>query len=212
MTTTVFETEEALRAVMGHPMDLAVRKALPRLDQYCRAFVERAPFMCLGTSDAAGRTDVSPRGDQPGFVLVLDDARLFIPERPGNARYDSLTNILSNPQVGLLFFVPGYEDMLRVNGRARLIHDDALMARCTVNGKAPKIGIEVAVEEAYLHCAKALRRSKLWDASTQRDRAELPTLGRMILEQTAEAGSAPDAEVVRTVDEFIDENYRTTLY
>lgn len=212
MTTTVFETEEALRAVMGHPMDLAVRKALPRLDKYCKAFVERAPFMCLGTSDAAGRTDVSPRGDQPGFVLVLDDSRLFIPERPGNARYDSLTNILSNPQVGLLFFVPGYEDMLRVNGRARLIHDDALMARCTVNGKAPKIGIEVAVEEAYLHCAKALRRSKLWDASIQRDRAELPTLGRMILEQTAEAGSAPDAEVVRTVDEFIDENYRTTLY
>lgn len=212
MTTTVFETEEALRAVMGHPMDLAVRKALPRLDKYCKAFVERAPFMCLGTSDAAGRTDVSPRGDQPGFVLVLDDSRLFIPERPGNARYDSLTNILSNPQVGLLFFVPGYEDMLRVNGRARLIHDDALMARCTVNGKAPKIGIEVAVEEAYLHCAKALRRSKLWDASIQRDRAELPTLGRMILEQTAEAGSAPDAEVVRTADEFIDENYRTTLY
>jgi len=212
MTTTVFETEEALRAVMGHPMDLAVRKALPRLDKYCKAFVERAPFMCLGTSDAAGRTDVSPRGDQPGFVLVLDDSRLFIPERPGNARYDSLTNILSNPQVGLLFFVPGYEDMLRVNGRARLIHDDALMARCTVNGKAPKIGIEVAVEEAYLHCAKALRRSKLWDAATQRDRAELPTLGRMILEQTAEAGTAPDAEVVRTVDEFIDENYRTTLY
>lgn len=212
MTTVVFETEEALRAVMGHPMELAVRKALPRLDKYCKAFIERAPFMCLGTSDAAGRTDVSPRGDQPGFVLVLDDSRLFIPERPGNARYDSLTNILSNPQVGLLFFVPGYEDMLRVNGRARLIHDDALMARCTVNGKAPKIGIEVAVEEAYLHCAKALRRSKLWDASTQRERAELPTLGRMILEQTAEAGSAPDAEVVRTVDEFIDENYRTTLY
>lgn len=212
MTTTVFETEEALRAVMGHPMELAVRKALPRLDKYCKAFVERAPFMCLGTSDAAGRTDVSPRGDQPGFVLVLDDSRLFIPERPGNARYDSLTNILSNPQVGLLFFVPGYEDMLRVNGRARLIHDDALMARCTVNGKAPKIGIEVAVEEAYLHCAKALRRSRLWDASTQRERAELPTLGRMILEQTAEAGSPPDAEVVRTVDEFIDENYRTTLY
>ncbi len=212
MTTTVFETEEALRAVMGHPMDLAVRKALPALDKYCKAFVERAPFMALGTSDAQGRTDVSPRGDLPGFVLVLDEHRLFIPERPGNARYDSLTNILSNPQVGLLFFVPGYEDMLRVNGRARLIHEPALIARCTVNGKAPKIGIEVTVEEAYLHCAKALRRSKLWDASTQRDRAELPSLGKMILEQTAEAGTAPAADVVRTVDDFIEENYRTTLY
>ena len=212
MTTTVFETEEALRAAMGHPMELAMRKALPALDKYCRAFIERAPLMCLGTADAQGRTDVSPRGDLPGFVLVLDAHTLFIPERPGNARYDSLTNILSNPRVGLLFFVPGYEDMLRVNGRARLIHDDALMTRCTVNGKAPKIGIEVSVQEAYLHCAKALRRSKLWDASTQRDRAELPSLGKMILEQTAEAGTAPTDDIVRTVDELIDENYRTTLY
>lgn len=212
MTTTVFSTEDALRAAMGHPMDLAVRKALPRLDKYCRAFIERAPFMCLGTANAAGMTDVSPRGDLPGFVLMLDDNTLFIPERPGNARYDSLLNIIANPQVGLLFFVPGYEDMLRVNGRAELIHEPALMARCAVNGKEPKIGIRVTVEEAYLHCAKALKRSKLWDATIQRDRAELPSLGKMILEQTAEAGALPDAEVVRTVDEFIEDNYRTTLY
>jgi PPOX class probable FMN-dependent enzyme len=212
MTTTVYETEEALRALMGRPMELAVRKALPALDKYCRAFIERSPFLTLGTADAQGRTDVSPRGDRPGFVLVLDDRRLFLPERPGNARYDSLTNILSNPRVGLLFFVPGYEDTLRVNGRARLLAEPALLARCAVNGKLPKLGIEVTVEEAYLHCAKALKRSQLWDPSTQRDRAELPTLGRMILEQTADAGSAPAAEVVRNVDELIEENYRTTLY
>lgn len=212
MTTTVYETEEALRALMGQPMDLAVRKALPALDKYCRAYIERSPFLTLGTADATGRTDVSPRGDRPGFVLVLDDRRLFIPERPGNARYDSLTNILSNPRVGLLFFVPGYEDTLRVNGRARLIAEPALLERCAVKGKLPKLGIEVTVEEAYLHCAKALKRSQLWDATTQRDRNELPTLGRMILEQTAEAGSAPAAEVVRNVDELIEENYRTSLY
>lgn len=212
MTTTVFSTEDALRAVMGHPMDLAVRKALPRLDKYCKAFVARSPFISLGTSNAAGQTDVSPRGDQPGFVLVLDDNTLFIPERPGNARYDSLLNIIANPQVGLLFFVPGYEDMLRVNGRAELIHEPALMARCAVNGKEPRIGIRVAVEEAYLHCAKALKRSKLWDSGIRRDRAELPSLGKMILEQTAAADAPPADELVRTVDEFIEENYRTTLY
>lgn len=212
MTTTVYETEEALRALMGQPMELAVRKALPALDKYCRAFIERSPFLSLGTADAQGRADVSPRGDRPGFVLVLDDRHLFIPERPGNARYDSLTNILSNPWVGLLFFVPGYEDMLRVNGRARLLGEPALLERCAVKGKAPKLGIEVTVEEAYLHCAKALKRSKLWDPTTQRDRAELPTLGRMILEQTAAAGTAPAAEVVSNVDELIEENYRTTLY
>ncbi len=212
MTTTVFSTEDALRAVMGHPMDLAVRKALPRLDKYCKVFVEHSPFLSLGTSNAAGQTDVSPRGDQPGFVLVLDDNTLFIPERPGNARYDSLLNIIANPQVGLLFFVPGYEDMLRVNGRAELIHDPALMARCAVNGKEPRVGIRVTVDEAYLHCAKALKRSQLWDASSQRDRAELPSLGKMILEQTAAADAPPADDLVRTVDEFIEENYRTTLY
>ncbi len=211
-TVTVFETEEALRNVLGYPMELAVLKALPALDKYCKAFIERSPFLSLGTADARGRTDVSPRGDQPGFVLILDDNHLFIPERPGNARCDSMLNILSNPQIGLLFFVPGYEDMLRVNGRARIIQEPGLIERCTVKGKAPKVGIEVTVEEAYLHCAKALKRSKLWDPSTQRDRKELPTLGKMILEQSAEAGQGPTEEVVHTVDELIEENYRTTLY
>lgn len=212
MTMTVYETEDALRALMGQPMDLAVRKALPALDKYCRAYIERSPFLSLGTSDAQGRPDVSPRGDRPGFVLVLDDTHLFIPERPGNARYDSLTNLLSNPRVGLLFLVPGYDDSLRVNGRARLISEPTLLERCAVDGKIPKLGIEVTVEEAYLHCGKALRRSRLWEASLQRDRAELPTLGRMILEQTAAADSAPSADVVRHVDELIEENYRTSLF
>ena len=212
MTTTVYSSAEALRAALGHPMELAVRKALPSLDKYSRAFIERSPFMSLGTSSAAGKTDVSPRGDQPGFVLVLDDNTLFIPERPGNARYDSLLNIIENPHVGLLFFVPGFEDMLRVNGRAELVHEPALMARCAVNGKEPKIGLRVTVEEAYLHCAKAVKRSRLWDPSVQWTRSDLPSLGRMILEQTAAADAPPSPETVHTVDELIEDNYRTTLY
>ena len=210
--TTAFTTEEALRERLGWPMDLAKAKAIPYLDKYCKAFIERAPFLTLATSDAEGRVDVSPRGDQPGFALVLDDKTLYLPERPGNARCDSLVNILHNPRVGLLFFVPGYEDMLRVNGRAIVVEDPALAARCVVNGKAPKVGVRVAVEEAYLHCAKAIRRAGLWDAAAQRDRKELPSLGKMILEQTAAAGTTPDADTVKTVDEFIEENYRTALY
>lgn len=209
---TVFSTEAQLRELLGHPMDLAARKAIPFLDKYCKAFIERAPFLTLATANAAGKVDVSPRGDQPGFALVLDDNTLYLPERPGNARYDSLVNIIENPHVGLLFFVPGYEDMLRVNGRAQLVQDDALAARCVVNGKAPKIGIRVTVEEAYLHCAKALKRSQLWSAESHRDRKELPSLGQMVLEQTAAANEAPTDETIRMVDDYIEDNYRNELY
>ncbi|MSQ68326.1 MAG: pyridoxamine 5'-phosphate oxidase family protein [Gammaproteobacteria bacterium] len=209
---TVFSTEAGLRELLGHPMELAARKAIPYLDKYCKAFIERAPFLTLATADAAGRVDVSPRGDQPGFVLILDDNTLFLPERPGNARYDSLVNIIANPRVGLLFFVPGFEDMLRVNGQAQLIHDEALVARCAVRGKEPRLGIRVTVEEAYLHCAKAIKRSQLWSAEVQRDRSELPSLGKMVLEQTAAADTPPSAELIRTVDEYIEDNYLTKLY
>ncbi len=212
MSTTTFTSESELRERLGNPMDLAARKAIPFLDKHCKAFIERAPFLTLATSNAAGKVDVSPRGDQPGFALILDDNTLFLPERPGNARYDSLVNLITNPYVGLLFFVPGFEDMLRVNGRATLVHDEALAARCVVNGKAPKIGIRVVVEEAYLHCAKALKRSHLWSAESHRDRKELPSLGQIILEQTAAANEAPTADTIRAVDEFIEENYRTELY
>jgi len=209
---TVFSTEAQLRELLGHPMDLAARKAIPFLDKYCKAFIERAPFLTLATANAAGKVDVSPRGDQPGFALILDDNTLYLPERPGNARYDSLVNIIENPHVGLLFFVPGYEDMLRVNGRAQLVQDEALAARCVVNGKAPKIGIRVTVEEAYLHCAKALKRSQLWSAESHRDRKELPSLGQMVLEQTAAANEAPTDETIRMVDDYIEDNYRNELY
>jgi len=209
---TCYTSAEALRAALGSPMDLAARKALPRLDHYCREFISRAPFLSLATSNRKGQLDVSPRGDQPGFVLVLDDKTLFIPERPGNARYDSLLNILENPQVGLLFFVPGFEDMLRVNGCARVVDNPTLQARCAVGGKVPRAGIRVDVEEAFLHCAKALRRSRLWDPAAQRERAELPSLARMILEQTAEAPEAVTASLVAEVDALVEENYRTTLY
>jgi hypothetical protein len=123
-----------------------------------------------------------------------------------------LLNIIDNPRVGLLFFIPGFEDTLRVNGRAEVIANEELLARCEVNGRRPKVGIRVAVEEAFLHCAKALRRSRLWDPAQHRDRAELPSLGQMILEQTAARDAPPPAETISLVDTLIEENYRNELY
>jgi len=203
---------EALRGLFGAPMELAVRKSLVALDKHCRDFIARSPFLCIGTSGSSGRADVSPRGDPPGFVHVLDDRTLIIPDRPGNNRLDTMSNILENPNVGLLFFIPGFDETLRVNGKATIVRDEAVLARAEVNGKRPKVAIRVEVEEAFLHCAKALRRSRLWDPSSRVDRRTMPSIGRMILEQTAPAGGKPAESEVRDADEFVEENYRTGLY
>lgn len=210
--TAILADENAVREVVGQPMELAVKKSLPKLDRYCREFVERSPFLTLATANDKGKADVSPRGDRPGFVLILDDQTLFIPERPGNKRADSLTNITLNPNVGLLFLVPGFDETLRVNGRATVVNDPALLERCAVKGKVPKLGVLVAVEEAYLHCAKAFRRAKLWDSESRQVRGEMPTLGKMILEQTAAANEPPSGAEVKVVDEFVEDNYRNELY
>lgn len=208
----VFTQEEELRDVLGPPLDLAVRKALPKLDKYCKEFIRRSPFLCLGTADASGKGDVSPRGDRPGFVQILDDNTLFLPERPGNSRFDTLTNIIDNPNVGVLFLVPGYEETLRVNGTGCVIKDDALLERCAVNGKVPVVGIKIEVNEAYLHCAKALKRAKIWLAESQQNRGDMPSLGKMILEQVAHAETPPTDQEIKDTDDLVEENYRTELY
>ncbi len=209
---SVLADENAVREVIGTPMELAKKKVIPKLDKYCRALIERSPFLTIGTANANGKADVSPRGDAPGFVLILDDNTIFIPERPGNNRVDTLTNITENPNVGLLFLVPGYDETLRVNGRASVVKDEMLLERCAVRDRVPKLGIMVAVEEAYLHCAKAFRRSKLWDPESRQDRKEMPSLGKIILEQTAEANKQPSEDEVKVVDEYIEDNYRNELY
>ena len=211
-TPQVFTSSEELQSYIGAPMELAVRKAIAYLDRHCRSFIARSPFVSIGTAASNGRADVSPRGDAPGFVQVLDDNTLFIPDRPGNNRMDTMLNIIENPNVGLLFMVPGFEDLLRVNGRAQIVRDEDLLDQAVVNGKTPKVGIRVAVDEAYLHCAKAVKRSRLWDEASRQDRKALPSLGKMILEQTAAANAPPAAEAVAQVDELIEENYRTSLY
>jgi PPOX class probable FMN-dependent enzyme len=211
MPHDVIPDETALRQVLGRPTGLAVDKSRPGLDRHSRAFIARSPFLCIASSRPGGQADVSPRGDPPGFVLVLDDRRLLIPERPGNARGDTLSNILANPHVGLIFMVPGFEDTLRVNGRAWIERDASLLARLAVEGKAPKLAIGVEIDEAFLHCAKAFRRSRLWDPASLQDRAGMPGLARMIMEQVACDVPVDDALAERTEAE-VEDSYRRTLY
>jgi len=159
MFKNLVTSEQELRDMFGFPSDRAVLKEQSVLDEHSRAFIARSPFLLMATSNSAGRCDVSPKGDAPGFVLVVDDTHLVIPDRPGNKRFDGLRNLLENPHVGLIFIVPGREETLRVNGRACIVKDEAVLAPLAVKGKQPPLGIGVEVEECYLHCAKAFKRS-----------------------------------------------------
>ena len=179
--TSFITDEAALRALHHAPMSRATDKVLPALDAHCRRIVELSPFCVIATQGPKG-ADVSPRGDPPGFVRVLDDATLLLPDRVGNNRLDGMTNLIANPRIGMLFFVPGMNETLRINGTARISDDRRLLGACAVNGRAPKVGLVIAVEEAFLHCAKALVRSKLWDASRHIDRASLPSYAEMLLD------------------------------
>jgi len=179
----VVSTIEDLRALVGVPGDGAVRKDIGRIDTHAAGFIARAPYMMLATSGADGRCDVSPRGDGPGFVRVLDEQTLLIPERPGNRRVDSLANIIENPHVGLFFLVPGWQDTLRVNGRAQVIRDAGLLEGFAVNGKTPLLAIAVHVEECYLHCAKSIRRSRIWEHGQWTPREQFPSTAQIAIDQ-----------------------------
>ena len=199
------DTVEDLRRFYGEPGERARLKALSRLDRHCRRFIELSPLLVIGTADAGGGADCSPRGDAPGFVRVLDDSTLAIPDRPGNNRVDTLSNIIANPNVGLIFFVPGINETLRVNGRARIATEEALLERMCVNGKMPKSAVLVTVEQAFLHCAKALIRSRLWDPETRVERSSYPSLGRILADQIG----GMDAEAAEAE---IEQSYREKLY
>lgn len=175
---------EALRQLYIAPRERSVRKQLPALDPHARHFVGLSPFVVLATVGATGTMDASPRGGAPGFVQIDDAGELLIPDAPGNNRLDSLENILATGRAGLLFLVPGIDETLRVNGRAHLSVAAADLQRCTDAKRVPKLVIRVAVEECYLHCAKAFMRSRLWHADAQVDRAVMPSMGQMILDQT----------------------------
>jgi PPOX class probable FMN-dependent enzyme len=180
----MIEDLQALRALYPAPSQRALRKQLGALDVHCEAFIALSPFGVLASADAAGGMDASPRGGAPGFVRLADAHTLLIPDAPGNHRLDTLTNIVATGRIGLLFLVPGVDETLRVNGTARLTQDAQRLQVFAGAARTPRLVIEVGVQEAYLHCAKAFMRSKLWSDSARVDRALLPTMGQMINQQT----------------------------
>jgi PPOX class probable FMN-dependent enzyme len=174
-------TDEAeLREAIGSPTALVASKIADRLNDLTRQFIERSPFVCVATARPDGGLDVSPRGDPAGFVRILDERTLLLPDRPGNKLADTLTNLLADDRIGLLFLIPGVGDSFRVNGRAAIVQDDELLAGSAVDGKVPKLGIVVSIEEAYTQCSKALIRSDLWNPDRHVDRSELPSSGEIM--------------------------------
>jgi PPOX class probable FMN-dependent enzyme len=194
-----------LREHYGKVGEKAALKQLDRLDGHCRRFIELSPFLVMATADAQGRCDASPKGDAPGFVQVADPKTLLIPDRIGNNRVDSLRNIVANPEIGLLFFLPGYQETLRVNGRARISTEPALLAMTTHAGRPPKSVIVVMVAEAYMHCGKALIRSALWDPSRHLEKGAFPSLARVLADQIAGTDEA-------STEVMLADNYRNELY
>jgi PPOX class probable FMN-dependent enzyme len=185
-------SRDELRAIYKPASERALRKELRRLDGHFTSFIARSPFVLIGSSDGQGHADVTPKGDRPGFVAVLDETTIAIPDRPGNNRLDTHENIIDEPSIGLLFLIPGMNETLRINGKAFITDDEALRQRLAVEGKLPQSVIVVKVEAAYMHCAKAFMRSDLWTPETWPDRSTMPTLGQILTDQisgdvTAEA-------------------------
>jgi PPOX class probable FMN-dependent enzyme len=174
-------TDEAeLREIIGTPTENVLLKLTDRVNELTAQFIERSPFVCVATADPEGGVDVSPRGDPAGFVRVLDERTLLVPERPGNRIADTLRNLLADPRIALLFLIPGIGDTFRVNGRAVITDDAELLAPSAVDGKVPKLGLLVSVEEAYTHCPKAFIRSGLWNPDLHIDRSQLPSSGAIL--------------------------------
>ncbi len=198
---------EKLRTMFGEPSELAKRKVITFVDGHCRNYIAKSPFLILSTSDELGFSDASPRGDLPGFVLVLDEKRIVIPDRPGNKRMDSLKNILSNPRVGLLFLIPGMAETLRVNGKASLTLDPELLERMAAGGKKPLLGIVIEVEECFIQCGKALKRSGMWNPESWADPSTLPSGAEILAAHSKLPGTS-----VADIEDRLEEGYKNRLY
>jgi PPOX class probable FMN-dependent enzyme len=205
MSLSTLASQSDLRGRYVEPKERAVAKQLDRLDKHCKAFLALSPFCTLASVGANGKVDCSPRGDMPGFVQAPDDETLLLPDRPGNNRLDSLSNIVENPEVGLLFMVPGFNETLRVNGKAEILDDPNLCARLGVDGKPARSVMRVAVREVYFHCAKAFLRSRLWEPAAQQDRKGFPSFGQILTDQTS-IGNQPDT------DRYLADSYKKQLW
>jgi len=202
---TKIKTLNNLRELYTSAKGRALSKELISLEKHSRNFINLSPFVIIGTSSKDGYGDVSPRGETPGFVKVINDEVIIIPDRPGNNRLDTLSNIVENPSVGMLFLIPGVDETLRINGRAEIRDNISLLEKCLVNGKIPKSVILVKIKQVYLHCAKSMIRSKIWQSKFHIDRSLLPSMNVMLSEQTEINGVIENEEETR-------KRYLDTLY
>ncbi len=205
--SNIIRSEVELRALMGGPIaPPVVEKTLSSLDRHCLTFIKRSPFVLISSSNAEGRMDISPKGDAPGFVKVLDEQTLVIPDRPGNQRFDTFRNLFESPQIGLIFLIPGKRETLRISGKAEVVGDSELLGTLAANGKVPALAIAVHVDEAFFHCAKCIIRSHLWQPDQWPSLEGLPTLA----EAMKDAASIPAP--VEVVEGIIREDEETRLY
>ena len=175
-------SENELREILGYPSEIVTRKTIDHIDEHCRNFIEKSPFITIATSDSKGNFDVSPKGDPAGFVKILSDKLLAIPDRPGNRKADTLRNIIQNPNLGLVFLIPGIKETLRVNGEAKIVADQRVLELLTCEGKMPSLAIIVSVKEAFMHCAKCIIRSKLWVEVDSGQQNSIPSLGKILVD------------------------------
>lgn len=204
--TDVITTKQQLRELVGFPAERVSRKVISSLDQHCQKFISLSPFLLIATADAAGNMDVSPKGDPPGFVRVLDEQTLAIPDRPGNKRADGFINIIENPRVGLFFMVPGYRETLRVSGSARIVRDEPLRESMAIKGRSPALALVVDVEEVFFHCAKCVIRSGIWQPDGWADISSMPAYSQITVDHTRWHES-PEA-----VEAQLAESYEKNLY
>jgi PPOX class probable FMN-dependent enzyme len=202
----VIRTSEHLRKIVKEPSRLVAHKEIDHIDDFCRVFIAASPFLVLSTRSGAGAVDLSPKGDPPGFVRILDEKTLAIPDRLGNNRLDTLCNLIEDDRVGIIFFVPGKRETLRLSGRGAIVRDDALNSELAHDGKAPNLAIVVEVERAFFHCAKCMIRSGLWEPQKWPDSSDLPTLGQTMVRH----GALPDP--VEEIDRIVEQNAVKRLY
>lgn len=202
---SAIETTTQLRSMYLPAKERAVKKQMSRLDQHCRNFLTLARFAVLSTCDATGNMDASPRGGEAGFIKVIDDNTVIIPDWTGNNRLDTFANILDTGRIGAIFLVPGVDEALRINGAASLRNDEAFTSLCEVNGRFPKLVVHIVVKEAYLHCAKAIMRAELWAPEAKVERKVLPTMNEMLRDQIGQTEPAEAQEVMRA-------RHQTELY
>ncbi|MEO6065371.1 MAG: MSMEG_1061 family FMN-dependent PPOX-type flavoprotein [Lysobacterales bacterium] len=201
----VISDQARLREIIGHAGALVANKAIDHIDDICRRFIAASPYVIMGTMGGDGLIDLSPKGDPAGFVRVLDEKTLAIPDRLGNRRIDTFENLLRNPAVGLFFMIPGYTVTLRVNGKARLVRDAKLQAELAVDGKLPKLVTIVTVDEAFSHCAKSMARANIWRPEAWPDTSNVPTLAEAMV---AHAKLLEHAQM----QAIIDNDFKTRMY